>query len=861
MNQRQRLYTVLAGGAAVIMIAAGLLYINNRGIPAVEAAAYLDTTTRAMPVTEEPLKFLVDSSQGVPGMQLVAEDQGLALYYNEETTEIAVRDGKSGEVWYSNPKERAEDGLASAYEKEVLSSQLNVSFRDSMGTLENFPNFSSSISNKQFTVGQIDQGIRVNYTLGDTSLGIDALPKLISKQRLEEKVLSKLDATVARYTSARYYPTKNNPDILERLDGQISKQLVLNKMLSAFETAGYTADDLAYDNHENGVEGGGVSDKPSFVISVEYRLEKGALVVSVPLSQIEESGQYRIRSIDLLAYFGAVDTKGEGYMLVPDGSGSLIHLNNGKTQEEQYVQRVYGADPNDNSLSRPQVSESAHMPVFGLKNGENAWFAVIEKGDGIASISADIGGRQNSYNHVHATFSLRGEDELEMYTSQKMQEIQLLGEEPYRGDIQVRYHFLHGEDASYSGMARLYQQQLIEQDVLKPLAEKTELPFYVDVIGAVDKKASFLSVPYRTTLAMTTYEQATEMAAKLQQNGVNRVQMRYQGWFGGGVSHHTPTQVKLDKEVGSRSELQALSTKLEQSGGALYPDVAFQHIYHDDMRFAPSSDAARFVTKETAELYPYNSALNRMDQSKDSYYLLSAAKLPYVVSKFTDQFNQLDLGGLSLRDLGQVLTSDYRDSRVIHRETAKNIVKEQLGKLAQSYSNLMVSAANSYAWGSAQHVVNVPAGSSRFNITDEEVPFYTMVIHGYMNYAASPMNMSGDQDLRKQLLRSLELGAAPYFQWTYEPSSRLKLTNYDSAYATEYSYWVDDAIALYKQAEDVLGDVVNEKILRHERIQEGVVRVTYTGGTTILVNYNADAVTVDGTTVGGTDYVVGGVNR
>nr|WP_301290301.1 DUF5696 domain-containing protein [Paenibacillus sp. 1781tsa1] len=843
------------------MIAAGLLYINNRGIPAVKAAAYLDTTTQAMPVTEVPLQFLSDSSQGVPGMQLVAEDQGLALYYNEETTEIAVRDGKSGEVWYSNPKERAEDSLASAYEKEVLSSQLNVSFRDSMGTLENFPNFSSSISNKQFTVGQIDQGIRVNYTLGDTSLGIDALPKLISKQRLEEKVLSKLDATVARYTSARYYPTKNNPDILERLDGQISKQLVLNKMLGAFETAGYTADDLAFDNQENGVEGGGVSDKPSFVISVEYRLEQGALVVTVPLSQIEESGQYRIRNIDLLAYFGAADTKGEGYMLVPDGSGSLIHLNNGKTQEEQYVQRVYGTDPNDNSLSRPQVSESAHMPVFGLKNGENAWFAVIEKGDGIASISADIGGRQNSYNHVHATFSLRGEDELEMYTSQKMQEIQLLSDEPFRGDIQVRYHFLHGEDASYSGMARLYQQQLIEQDILKPLAEQTELPFYVDVLGAVDKKASFLSVPYRTTLAMTTYEQATEMAAKLQQNGVNRVQMRYQGWFGGGISHHTPTKVKLDSEVGSHSELQALSAKLEQSGGALFPDVAFQHIYHDDMRFAPSSDAARFVTKETAELYPYNPALNRMDQSRDSYYLLSAAKLPYVVSEFADQYNQLDLGGLSLRDLGQVLTSDYRDSRVIHRETAKNIVKEQLGKLEQSYPNLMISAANSYAWGSAQHVVNVPAGSSRFNITDEEVPFYAMVIHGYMNYAASPMNTSGDQDLRKQLLRSLELGAAPYFQWTYEPSSRLKLTNYDSAYATEYAYWVDDAVALYKQANEVLGDLANEQILKHERIQDGVVRIIYTGGTSILVNYNADAVTVDGTTVGGTDYVVGGVNR
>lgn len=256
MNKRQRIYTVLASGAAVILIAAGLLYINNRGVPAVEATAYLEATTEAMPTETESLQFLTDSSEGVPGMQLVVEDQGLALYYNEETTEIAVRDGASGQIWYSNPNERNQDGLASAYEKEVLSSQLNVSFRDAIGTLENFPNFSSSISNKQFAAINVDQGIRVTYTLGDTSLGIEALPKLISKQRLEEKVLSKLDATVARYTSARYYPTKNNPDVLERLDGQISKQLVLNKMLDAFEAAGYTADDLAFDNEENGVEGG-----------------------------------------------------------------------------------------------------------------------------------------------------------------------------------------------------------------------------------------------------------------------------------------------------------------------------------------------------------------------------------------------------------------------------------------------------------------------------------------------------------------------------------------------------------------------------------------------------------------------------
>ncbi|MEY8744527.1 hypothetical protein AB9M62_35010 [Bacillales bacterium AN1005] len=188
MNKKQRLYTVLAGGVAVVIIAAGLLYINNRGIPAVEVAAYAQTTTEAQPTEVDALRFLTDASEGVPGMKLVAEDTGLALYYNEETTEIAVRDGNSGQIWYSNPEARNEDGLASGYEKEVLSSQLNVSFRDAIGTLENYPNFSSSISNKQFVASNIEQGVRVNYTLGDTSLGINALPKLISKQRLEGKV-------------------------------------------------------------------------------------------------------------------------------------------------------------------------------------------------------------------------------------------------------------------------------------------------------------------------------------------------------------------------------------------------------------------------------------------------------------------------------------------------------------------------------------------------------------------------------------------------------------------------------------------------------------------------------------------------
>jgi hypothetical protein len=855
VRKRKMQFAVLACAAAIIILAAAML-LTNRGVRAIDAAAYLKPTIEMEAGSE--LKMLSDSSEGVPGMKLVADNSELSLYYSPETTEIAVKDKRHGEVWYSNPVNRSDDKIASAFEKEVLSSQITVLFRDSVGTLDNFTNFARSVSAKQFTAESIEDGIRITYTIGDMSLGIDALPKFISKTRLEEKVLSKLDVTSAKYVSVRYYPSAAKPDVLERLDEQISKQLVLNKMMAAFQKAGYTEEDLAYDNKENGAGEGSQSSKPNFVIPLEYRLDGDSLVASIPVKQVKESANYQIRSIELLNFFGAAGSEQEGYMFVPDGSGSLIHLNNGKVKEEQYVQKVYGFDPNDNSFRRGQVSESARMPVFGMKAGSSAWFAVIEEGDGIASIAADISGKKNSYNYAHSSFALRGEDELELYTGATIQEIQLLNDEIYQGDIKIRYSFLAPDKASYSGMAELYRDRLAADKALEPLSAGEDIPFYLDIVGAIDKQKSFLGVPYRSVISMTTFDEAAQLAGEMKQDGVNRLLMRYTGWFGKGVNHKTPVKLKTDSVLGSKADLVKLSKQLEQAGGTLFPDVAFQQIYHDDGGFTPSSDAARFVTREQAELYPYNRALNRMDMYLGAYYLLSPAKLPYYVDTFMKKYEPFGMKGVALRDLGGVLSSDYRVSRVIQRETAKHIVEEQLEVIDTGIEETMLSGANAYAWPYADHLVNVPTASSGFNITDEEVPFYEMVVHGYMDYAGSAVNLSDEQDLKKQLLRSLELGAAPYFSWTFEPSSKLKFTPFDSMYSTYYKDWYDQALSMYKEANTVLSAVRNERMVKHTRHQEGVVEVEYSNGTTITVNYTDKPVAIDGNTVEAGHYRIGG---
>lgn len=854
MTKRKTRNTVLVC-AVILCLLAGTLYWMNRGAPAVQAATYEQPSALA---PGKELTFLSVTGPGVPGMKPVAESVNLVLYYQEETTEVAVLDKRSGQIWYSNPVARAQDTKASPYEVEVLSSQLTVSFRDTQGTIDSYPNFAQSIGKQQFTAESIDNGVRVTYTLGDMSLGIDAMPKYISKERLTDKVLSKLDDTLAKYVSARYYPSKTKEGMLERLDDQVKKQLVLKKMLDAFAKAGYSEEDLAADNEAGGLAAGGpASDKPKFTLPLEYRLEGDSLTATVPVGQISESAAHRVRSIDLLAYFGAADSKEEGYMLVPDGTGSLIHLNNGKVKDEQYVQRVYGNDSNDNSRLRGMVSESARMPVFGLKAGDNAWFAVIDQGDAIASIVADISGKQNSYNHAYASFAVRGEDELELYTGSTIQEIQLLSNKLYTGDITVRYSFLSGDDADYSGMARFYQDELVQAGKLAPLTENSQLPFYLDILGAVDKQKSLLGVPYDAIVPMTTFAQAGEITDKLAADGVGRLQMRYLGWFGKGINHKTPVKVKTDGVVGSKQGLQELSAKLAAHGGNLYPDVAFQHIYHDDGNFTPSSDAARFVTKDKAELAPVDRNTHRMDNYFGSYQLLSPAKLPYFVEQFAKKYATYGQDSLSLRDLGGVLSSDYRDSRPIFRQTAKNIVTEQLSKLAAEYPRLMIADANAYAWGYADQLIDVPTGTSGFNIADEAVPFYQMVIHGFRNYTGAALNLEDEQDIHSQFLRALELGSAPHFLWSYESASELKYTRYSHIYSSSYKDWYDQAVALYKEANGVLAGLQHQRMIEHVRHQNGVVEMKYEGGASILINYGNEPVTVGGKLIPARDYVMG----
>lgn len=843
----------------LVGIATFVTWLNVKGAPAVDPKSYVKASDELEPGTE--LVVLQGGKRPVPGMSLVAKNDVLELYYDPETTEVAVSDLRTGQIWRSNPEGREQDALATGYFKELMSSQFSITFRDDRGMLSTFINYADSIAREQFTAESIEDGIRITYTLGDMSVGIEALPKLISKERMEEKILSKLDEQTARFFSTKYFPLKSDPNVMERIDPAVERPLTLKRMMEILEQVGYTEEDLAFDNEQNGVENAASEDRPRFTVPLEYRLVGDSLEVTVPVHRIEEKEGYKLRSINLLEYFGAAGTEDDGYMLVPDGTGGLIYLNNGKHSAEVYSQRVYGIDQNDNAFRRTQIAQRARLPVFGMKIGNHAWFAEIVEGDSVAGINADISGRNTGYNNMYASFSLRGEDTLEIYKGTQWEEIQLLTDERIPYNVSVRYSFLSGKDASYSGMARHYRERLEERGVLKPLADERDLPLFVSVLGAVDKRKTFLGVPYRGMVPMTTFEEASELADRLHEDGVSNIRMRYMGWFNKGMNHNIATKIKVVDALGSLKELKALDEKLASAGGRLYPDVAFQHVFADTADFAPASDAARYVTREVAEQTPYNRAFNAMDYDLGRYYLLSPAKLPHFVESFIKAYKKVGITGVSLRDLGDLLHSDFRVKRIVFRDQAKAIVEQQLAKIREAYPDVLITGGNAYALAVSDQIVNTPVATSKFNLTDEEVPFLQMVLHGYADYAGSPINLSDEQDLEVHMLKHAELGAAPHFFWSKASSSNLKFTRYDHLFSTEYAYWYDGALDMYKKLNDVLGPLRQAKIEEHIRHREGVVEVRYDNGTSVYVNYTDQPVTVNGVTIEAKQFTTGGEKR
>ncbi|MFC5468913.1 DUF5696 domain-containing protein [Cohnella suwonensis] len=788
------------------------------------------------------------------GMEGVVSNGRLSLYYDSKTMAIAVRD-KDGRVWRSNPEATAEDAIANASVKDQLSSQIIVGYSDKTGQEAYKTSNQDSVQLGQAVVEKIEDGLKVTYTLGKATSEIDGLPKKISAERYRKLILDKVGDKYKRYLTPAYQ-NDGNKDVYTRNDSKLTA-ISLKKVVQAFQEAGYTAEDLAKDNEENSAGAG--DEKQVFTIPVEYTLSGDQFVARVLSKGIEYPASYPLTDIHLLPYFGAAGRQDEGYMFVPDGSGSLIYLNNGKQRYEPFVQPVYGDDGgtwNGENDDDPTI-EPIRMPVYGLKKKDSAFVAIIDQGAAVASIRAEVSQKRSSYNSVYPSFQLIGKEKINLsVTSQaletKSKEIRVFQQRPVYSDFSVRYSFLSGDKADYTGMAEYYRNYLLSNGTLaKKEATQSELPFYLELVGGIPKRKTVMGIPYKAVVPLTTFDQAQTIIGSLKEQGIANQKVRLSGWFNKGYSHKVADKIEVDGALGGSSGYKDLIAYTKQEGIGLFPDVSFTHLYTTGGKYSEAKAVSRYINRETAWVW------ERTDWTRP----LSPRLVPNVVDGFLGSYERYGQTGISVRSMGNQLEGDYRRNHVVDRVQSEEIDKKQFEKIGEQLPNVMVDGGNAYALKYAKDIVEAPMVNNGYNVTDEAVPFYEIVLHGYVDYAGEPVNLSREVDVRKYVLKSLEYGSNLYFKWIYADNSAVKNTFFLNLYSVNYKTWMNTAVESYKTVTKALNDVQDKAIVGHEKLAENVFRTTYEGGKTITVNYNDYEVSVDGKRIPAEDYLVGGTDR
>lgn len=809
-------------------------------------------------------------------MKLVAETDTLELYLDEEKTDIAVKVKATEDIWFSNPIKAEEDENASDYYKKLMNSQFSIRYYNQNVQASEMDNYNDCILDGQFEIEHVENGVCITYHLGASVDGV-VLPQIISEERfllfqekMDEKDVKKINRnytflsldTMKENKKEEYlqkYPTleTNNLYVLK----ESTKDYMKEELMEFFAAAGYTSADMEKDNTENGFEAS--VEKPWFEITLEYTLEGDQLVVEMDPEKISyDTEKYYLVDIDLLEYFGAAHKGEEGYIFVPDGSGALIHFDNNDLNASAYIAQVYGQDLTNNTVSEKKAEidqdVTVKMPVYGLVSGESAWFAIIEEGAAYADINAETSGRTNSYNNVYSGFSylsygaialgdMVGTNSFQMYSSPNVSE-------KYR----IRFSFLNGENADYVGMAHCYQNYLEEQGILtKKTEEDKSIPFYVEYIGAIDKWKSLLGVKYRAIQELTTYEQALSITNELMEAGIDKLRVEYSGWYKGGLEGAAPSNaITLSElEQGGTSQKEFLKV-MEEKNIPVYLGVQLQYVYKDTLfdGYSNGSYAPRYFDKSIVKTGDH--AIPNGYISEKNINIIS----PFYVNKLTEEFlkkrSGLENVGYAPQDLTFNLYSDYLEERYTDRAKAIEYNRQALEILKEkSTYGVLGSNANTYAFSALSELVNVPYDSNRSQLIDQVVPFYGILIHGYLDFAGEPLNIC--DDYQTNILKTLETGGGIQFQWIYEDNSLLKETDYHRLYSVNYKKWKDQAVELWKELNRVLGPVNNQIITDHEKIENQVYKTTYEDGTWIITNYNRYQVEVLGIQISPLGYAAG----
>jgi len=640
----------------------------------------------------------------------------------------------------------------------------------------------------------------------------------------------------------------------EKMDGDR-----LNKTWTAFATSGISLDYLdqkgtpqrlsitnsnrviQFSPTGQGFEAAVTFPDQSISLLLRVKLEDAGVNVEIPFDSVQEANpDYKIGQVYVYPFMGY--TRGAttpGYMFIPDGSGSLIRFAETTKATTMYYGRYYGADLGmlAELPYNPRVNRALNisLPVFGVVHGEkeNAFIAIVEKGASYGELQVHPAGIITNFNFIYNMFIYN--QTYFQATNRSGAGVTTLQKEINAFDINIHYRFLTGEESDYVGLARSYQQYLVDQGQLKKVVQEgSDIGIKLEFLGAEKERVLF----WWRLIPMTTVQQMAGILDALQ---VKNPDVVYLGWQPLGVSSMPPKSLKIDSGLGNLDQLSDLAARVQSEGGnfALYLNP--QSALLKEGGYSPRYDLAMAITN--VNMIGYN-------RHTVNYYLNINAVDERISNLNQDVVSKLN-AGLALDGIGSMLYSDFKAGNFLNREDA---ITRYQALMEANPGRKAFYLPNSYMFAYMDAYYDMPLSNNGYIYMTDSVPFLQIVLSGYVPYYGPAMNFSSDP--QTDLLRHVEYGVYPSFYLTEEPTGKIISTPSFWLYTSSFKQWGSDIDRTYAWLNERLGPVKGQSIVARDMLTNGIVAVTYENGKQIIVNYTDQPFNAGGTIVNAKDAVI-----
>lgn len=773
--------------------------------------------------------------------------------------------------------------------KAQLYSQLAIEFTENSQASTYYSFLESALQN-QIDISNIKNGARVEYTVGQESVKYLA-PRFITADKykaLYADVLAGLmgeygDPDTAAfyaekfdsyYTEVKRYSTSDADYIKESIekfgscyqtDIKISKKRLqlIEEYLKKYTN--YSYEQLEIDHDETGYVATD-KDPAVFKLAIEYTIDESGLLVRCAAGNIRfDSTNFKLSNVFLLPYAGAGNTNNEGYALYPDGSGAIVDFSDTKGKTFITSTTAYGQDYSYSTISGAN-NEVARLPVFGMVEKEtkvdgtvttHGFLAYVEEGESLANITIKSSGSTHIYLQTYTGFNPRPKDTYSLSGgistgSDAMWTVE--SKRKYTKNYKLRIFILEEGNSSYSAMAEMLRNYLISNGTLTNpdtfnetvQSGSEDLPLVIETLGAIKSSKRVLGVPVSTIKPLTSFDdiktsiidtltKPTDESVK----AVNNLVIKMNGWLDGGLTYNVPTGIDIEEAIGGESGFKSLVQYCKDNNVKLFPDFDFTYAHKDEWfdGFDPDEDLAHTIDDRKAYKKEYSPILQSYEYS--TLGVISANRMMSLYNKTYSEYKKYNVGAISLSTLGQYLNSDFNPDNPLTREDAKVLLNKLLTKTEEDNGQIMLSGGNIFTVKYADYLLDVPLEDSKLKYSSASVPFYSMVLHGTVEYSGEALNLAGDY--QSAVLKTIESGAIPYFIVAVQNTSDLKNdSEYSKYYSVRYSIWLQDIYDTYNLLNAALKDVRSATISSHEYIDDDnlVAKVVYSNGCSFVINYS-----------------------